>query len=203
MGDCDEGFEDEVPRVPLMSTKEAPPNTVAMNERDVKDLKVFRYFMSEARGHCGEPSDRPHPKLIQRYEAESLRERLILKLGTFPDDAIVYEHAKKRFDSRPVRCPMSDKTFDGELEPGTRESWVRAARLVLVSFSDDSYRRLADATAQETVRVRLDEIKSDGIRNGWILAAEVALHVPVKLWDDQSVEQNLRGMHRLLGELER
>jgi hypothetical protein len=200
MGDCDEGFEDEVPRVPLMTMKETPPNIVSMNERDAKDLKVFRHFMSEALGHCGEPSDRPHPNVIRRYEAMDIRERLILKLGTFPDDAIVYEHAKKRFDSRPV--PMSDKTFD-ELEPGLRESWVRAARLALVSFSDDSYRRLADATAQETILVRLDEIKSDGIRDAWIRSAEVALHVSVKLWDEQYVGQNLRGMRRLLGELAR
>lgn len=135
-----------------------------MNDRDSKDLAVFRHFVNNARGHVDDRSDRPTARDMSIYEAESLRERLILKLGIFSDDTIVYEHAKERFAQR--GASLSGNTFD-ELEPGIRGSWIRSSKLAIATFSDDSYRRLADTTAKEIIKVGLDGIQTEHIRDGW------------------------------------
>ena len=171
-----------------------------MNERDAKELAVFRRFMSDARGHVDAFADRPSTHDVTIGEAEELRERLILKLGTFPDDEVVHEHAKERFACRGVQ--MTNKTFD-ELEPVMRGRWIRSSKLALATFSDNAYRRLANATTKAAIGMELDAIRTKYVREGWVRAAEVALHVPAKLWDEPYVRQNSRGMKALLEELER
>ena len=171
-----------------------------MNDRDTKDLEVFRRFMSGARGHGNRYSDERTSLDRAIEEAERLRQMTILKLGTFPDDSVIVEHAKRQFAMRVISSLSLTIVFD-ELDPGTRECWIRASRIALVSFFDEAYRRLADATARRTIGHGLDEILYDNIRDGWIQAAEVALHVRAKLWDTQYIRQNIAGMTALLEEL--
>ena len=171
-----------------------------MNDRDTKDLEVYRRFMNDAHGHRDVHSDKPTAIDRAIQEAERLRKMTILKLGTFPDDSVIVEHAKRRFEHRVISSLSPTVAFD-ELDPGTRECWIRASRIALASFSDEAYRRLADATARKTIGHGLDEILYDNISDGWIRSAEVALHVPAKLWDTQCVRQNVAGMKALLEEL--
>lgn len=167
-----------------------------MNERDVKDLAVFRRFMSDARGHMVDSFSRPTERDFRRHHADGLRAKVSLLLGTRADDDAIFAHAKAEFMHRRV----TDHEFE-TLPDHIRASWIRSATLATMTFSEDAYRRLADITARKTVDAGLDGITNEGIRNGWIRAAEEALHVPAKLWDACYVEQNIRGMEALIEEM--
>lgn len=165
-----------------------------MNEHDEKQLTVFRHFFDTAAGHYYRTvtGTSPTPTEIQLHQAERTREEFILAFGIFPDEATILSRAEAKWKSYDPSRPFS------ELSNDTRTRRLRTAKLELATFDEELYRRLADATARETIGVGLDGIRSDEIREGWVRAAEVSLHVPPRFWDESYLVQNERGMRAML-----
>jgi hypothetical protein len=171
-----------------------------MDERDAKELAVFRCFFERSAGHGSRMTmvgTHRTKAEVQQDKAERTREEFILAFGDFPDEPTILARAETKWRAYD---PSRELT---ELPQVVLETWIRRAKLELVTFDEDLYRKLADATARATVGCGLDDISSDNIREGWIRAAEIALHVPPRFWDEQYLVQNERGMRNMLDDAKR
>jgi hypothetical protein len=169
-----------------------------MDERDAKELAVFRCFFERSAGHGSrmtmEGTHRTEGEIAQ-YNAKGTREEFILAFGNFPDEATILARAEAKWSAYDPSRAFAD------IPESIRDRWLRVAKFELVSFDEDLYRRLADATARATVGIGLDAIQSDDIREGWVRSAEISLHVPPRFWDEQYLVQNERGMRKMLSEM--
>ena len=173
-----------------------------MDNRDQQELEAYRDFFRVCDGHAGHEYTKeglvPVPAAERLHRAELVRERVVVAIGTFPNDSIVESKARELWG---LAKYGEERRFE-DLDPGMRDRWIVRAKMDLATFSSEAVRRLADATAKSAVGKPLDEIRGEGVANGWISAARIALLIPAKFWDKQFVNQNELGMRRLLSEIE-
>jgi len=164
-----------------------------MNKRQEQDFEAYCKFFKCADGHVSQ--DASPTRRESRRRVDSLREQMILRFGEIPieDEALVLASATEDA-MRAIGREWDD------LSQSVRESWVRAARVRLASIPNDVYSRLADASAIEQVGKSIHDM-SKNIADNWIRAARIAIHTPARFWDECYVDQNRRGMEKLLGEL--